>query len=190
MSKPCTQGLLKEQLPEATLVESNASGNGQETQQSQRPKNREARMRHWTQAPTDPGGSHEKKLGGSWARTANASRSPTSPQAGRQPQPPAFRTPQLPPKHGLGNRPTPWGATAPSPKKATGPRKGKQWKPQTPPPPSGADQPRSRPGLDRRERRRGRPSAGLGPKHSLPPWGNGPHFGHFSLHFGSLSLMP
>lgn len=118
-----------------------------------------------------PGGSREEELGGSPASTADASRPPTPPQAGRLPPPPAFRTPGHPPKHGFRNRPTPQGASAPTPRKATGLGKGKQWKPQTPPLSSGAEEPRSQTGLDRRGRRRGRPSTGPGPEHTLPTTG-------------------
>lgn len=112
MSRPRTQCLPKGQLPEATPVEGGRSGYGQKTQQSQRAKNREARMRRWTQAPARPG--------------ADALRFPSPPQAGRQPQPAAFVTPRHPPKHGFSNRPTPREATTRTPKKATGPGKGKQ----------------------------------------------------------------
>lgn len=121
--------------------------------------------------PAGPGGGREEELGGSPASTADASRPLTPPQAGRLPPPPAFRTPRHPPKHGFRNRPTPQGASAPTPRKATGLGKGKQWTPQTPPLSSGAEEPRSQRGLDRRGRRRGRPSTGPGPEHTLPTTG-------------------
>lgn len=73
------------------------------------PESRKARMRHWTQGPTQASGQREEELGGSLARKVHPSPSPTPPQAGRQPQPPALRTPRHPPKHGLGNCPTPRG---------------------------------------------------------------------------------
>lgn len=153
MSRPRTQCLPKGQFPEATLVEGSRSGYGQKTQQSQRAKNREARMRRWTQAPARPG--------------ADALRFPSPAQAGRQPQPAAFRTPRHPPKHGFSNRPTPREATARTPKKATGPGKGKQTA--TPFPSQGCRPAGS--GLERPRwvSRRGRPSAGLGPQHTPPP---------------------
>lgn len=71
------------------------------------PESRKARMRHWTQGPTQARGQCEEGLGGSPARTIHASPFPTPPQAGCQPQPPALRTPRHPPKHGLGNCPNP-----------------------------------------------------------------------------------
>lgn len=183
--KPCTECLHKGQLPEATPVEEDRRGYGQETHQSQRPKNRKARMRHWTQGPAGLGGSHVKKLGGSQARIANASRSHPRLATSLNPR---LQNPQIPTHTWLRKLTRPTGATAPTPKKATGPRKGKQWKPQNPPPPRGADQLRSQVGLDRREERKAKCRTGA--RAHPPARGNGPHFGHFSLHFGSFSLMP
>lgn len=150
------------------------------------PESRKARMRHWTQGPPQAGGQHEEELGGSPARRVHASPFPTPSQAGCQPQPPALRTPRHPPKHGLGNCPTPRGKQLLQPLERQPARESNGHSRVPTPTHSG----RVSLGSDGTEWKEREARAGAGPRDPAPApspcpstqgkAGNWPHFGHFS----------